>query len=272
MDKGLFTQAGLNVVPWTANSGSAATQAIVAGSSDMHSGDFSLLSSSVSNGADLKGFLYASANGFAVAVTNDSSIQKVEDLKGKTVGISSYGSGSDLSLRALVTKYGLNPDTDLSIIQIGNSGLIAAIEAKTIDAGVTSQSSIDQESSLKTIAIVRDEIPGFGGGTFYVTTAFLNANGDALKAFARVILQAEKQIAANPSAAAQFYSTHFSVSLAAATIYVNDSIATWDTTSTFGHFEGHEDGLNSTITWMVNLDVIPNALPLNQIIVYGYAP
>jgi NitT/TauT family transport system substrate-binding protein len=272
VEKGLFEKQGLKVETWTTDSGSAATQAILAGSSDMHSGDFSLLSSSVANGADIKGFLYASANDFLVATTKDSPIQSVEDLKGKTVGISRYGSGTDLSLRALVTQYGLDPDKDLNIVQIGNTGIIAAILGKTIDAGVTQPTSVQQEAGLKVVAVVREEIPGFGGGTFFTSSAFIEEHPDALKAFAKVILESEKQIAADPNAAAEFYAAKFAISKDDAKIFVDTTIATWDLTSTFGHFEGREEGLNSTIDWMVQLDVIPQAIPLDHIIVYGFAP
>ncbi len=270
--KGLFTQASLNVEPWTANSGSAATQAIIAGSSDMHEGDFSLLSSSVANGADLKGFLLDATNQFVVAVKDSSPINSVTDLKGKTVGVSSFGSGSDLSLRALVTKYGLNPDKDLTIIQVGNTGLIPAIEAGTIDAGVTAQSSVDEQGDLKTISVVSLDLPGFGGSVYFTDTAFLNANGPALKRFGQVILLAEQQISADPNSAASFYASKYDVSESEATINVHDTILTWNISPTFGQFGGHEAGLNSTINWMVQLNVIPQAIPLSQIIAYGYAP
>lgn len=46
-------------------------------------------------------------------------IKDVKDLKGKTVGITSFGSTSDFVLRLILEKYGLDPNKDVSIVQTG---------------------------------------------------------------------------------------------------------------------------------------------------------
>jgi NitT/TauT family transport system substrate-binding protein len=62
-------------------------------------------------------------------------IKRVEDLKGKILGVSSLKSTTDLSTRILLKKYGLVPDADVKIIALGGgSGLrLAALEGKRID-------------------------------------------------------------------------------------------------------------------------------------------
>jgi len=46
-------------------------------------------------------------------------IKDVRDLKGKTVGITSFGSTSDFVLRLILEKNGLDPNKDVSIVQTG---------------------------------------------------------------------------------------------------------------------------------------------------------
>ncbi len=273
IEKGLFEEQQLNVVPWVTNKGgSAATQAIVAGSSDMHSGDFSLLTSAKANGADLWGFLSsASSSSFILATYADSPIHNITDLKGKTIGVSSFGSGSDLNVRALLTKYGLDPDKDAHIIAIGSGTTSStALIEKTVDAATTSLINIEQsDGAIRIVCKIRDELPGFGGGTFYTSGAFLDAHPDAIKRFSTAIIKSEDSIRSNIDDAAAFYAKKADISEDLAKAYIEDLIETWTPT---GHFEGREEGLNLTIDWMVKLGVIPSAIPLDQVIKYGYAP
>jgi NitT/TauT family transport system substrate-binding protein len=46
-------------------------------------------------------------------------IKRDEDLKGKTVGVTSFGSLTDFLVRHLAKKRGLNPDKDFALLQIG---------------------------------------------------------------------------------------------------------------------------------------------------------
>src|SRR5215467_5586362 len=50
-------------------------------------------------------------------VRNDSGIQKVEDLKGKVLATNGYGSGTDIPLRIMLAKHGLNDKKDVNIIE-----------------------------------------------------------------------------------------------------------------------------------------------------------
>jgi len=59
-------------------------------------------------------------------------IKTVKDLKGKTVGITSFGSTSDYILRVILEKHGLDPNKDISIIQTGGQpeGMAAMVGGK----------------------------------------------------------------------------------------------------------------------------------------------
>jgi len=50
-----------------------------------------------------------------------SSIKTADDLKGKKVGVSKIGSSSDIATRVGLSQIGLNPDKDVTIVQVGSA-------------------------------------------------------------------------------------------------------------------------------------------------------
>jgi len=64
-------------------------------------------------------------------------IKTVADLKGKRLGVSRFGTASDFGTRLMVSKLGLNPDTDVTILQIGDTPTrVAALMAKSVDGAI----------------------------------------------------------------------------------------------------------------------------------------
>jgi ABC-type nitrate/sulfonate/bicarbonate transport system substrate-binding protein len=59
-------------------------------------------------------------------------IKSVADLKGKTVGVTRFGSSTDFALRYLVQKNGFNPDKDLNILRLGGMPELAAALSKRL--------------------------------------------------------------------------------------------------------------------------------------------
>ena len=59
-------------------------------------------------------------------------VKRAEDLKGKTIGVTTFGSLTDFLVRYLAKKKGLNPDKDFALLQIGadNERLIALRQGK----------------------------------------------------------------------------------------------------------------------------------------------
>ncbi|MDE3075441.1 MAG: ABC transporter substrate-binding protein [Chloroflexota bacterium] len=65
------------------------------------------------------------------------SIKRKEDLVGKKIGITSFGTASDVAARAALQKIGLAPDKDVSIVQVGSTAArLAALEKGEIQGTV----------------------------------------------------------------------------------------------------------------------------------------
>ena len=72
-----------------------------------------------------------------------SAIKTTEDLKGKRIAISRFGSASDITTRLVLRFWKLNPDKDLAIIQSGNTPTrIAALVGGHVDAGLVSPTEL----------------------------------------------------------------------------------------------------------------------------------
>lgn len=66
-------------------------------------------------------------------VRNDSGIAKVEDLRGKVLATTGFGAASDISLRAMLVRHGLNPAKDVTIIQASYPNMPAILKEKKAD-------------------------------------------------------------------------------------------------------------------------------------------
>ncbi len=90
-------------------------------------------------GADFVG-LTATLNTFIFKVLSQPDLREVNALKGKKVGISRLGGASDFSARYALERWGLAPDRDVAIIQVGGEPeLMLALQGKAIDAAVISE-------------------------------------------------------------------------------------------------------------------------------------
>ena len=64
-------------------------------------------------------------------------IRNAADLKGKRLGVSRFGTASDFGTRLMVAKLGLNPDSDVTILQVGDTPTrVAALSAKSVDGAI----------------------------------------------------------------------------------------------------------------------------------------
>jgi ABC-type nitrate/sulfonate/bicarbonate transport system substrate-binding protein len=78
-------------------------------------------------------------NTFPFSILAKPEIRTPQDLRGKKIVISRYGSSSDTAVRAAVEKYDLKPDKDVIILQGGGqSERFAALRAGAVDAAIVS--------------------------------------------------------------------------------------------------------------------------------------
>ena len=66
-------------------------------------------------------------------------IKSREDLKGKKLGVTRFGTSDDFLLRYILTQWGIQPDREVALIQMGGSQeILAGLSSRAIDGGMIS--------------------------------------------------------------------------------------------------------------------------------------
>ena len=118
-DFGLFPKYGLDVNLIYIASGVTSVNALLGGSVDIIAASGSSAVGAAARGAPLA--IIASLGHIAYKLIALPSITTIEGLKGKTIGSSRIGAGSDFALRRLLPKLGLVPGKDVQLIATGIS-------------------------------------------------------------------------------------------------------------------------------------------------------
>jgi ABC-type nitrate/sulfonate/bicarbonate transport system substrate-binding protein len=130
---GIFRRNGLDLEVVYVNSGSLLNQALIAGTFDVSFSQGSEAMLAKLRGADMR-IIAVVANRFNHVYIAAPSIKSLKQLKGKTVAVSRFGSGSHFQTNLALKEGGLDPDKDVTILQIGNSGArMAAILSGAVE-------------------------------------------------------------------------------------------------------------------------------------------
>ncbi|MDH3462263.1 MAG: ABC transporter substrate-binding protein [Acidimicrobiia bacterium] len=107
-------------------------------------------------------FTYAYGEVFDVVVPEASDIASIAELDGLVIGISELAGGEVPLVRALLVEAGLDPDSDVQIIEVGTDApsVAAAFDAGRIDAYSSAKSDIAQMNAngLGTKSIAPDSL------------------------------------------------------------------------------------------------------------------
>jgi NitT/TauT family transport system substrate-binding protein len=134
-DAKIFEKHGLNVDPVYVAGGSRMAQAIIAGEFPLALAGGNIVNVNLSGGDIVIIGGVVNVPSFYLFV--QSSIKRNEDLKGKALGITRYGASTDVSLRAYLKKYGLEPDRDVKILQMGGQPeIVAGMQAGVVQGGI----------------------------------------------------------------------------------------------------------------------------------------
>ena len=145
---------------------------------------------------------------FRVVVPKDSAIQKIADLKGKTIGVSALASGAVPVARALVASGGLDPDKDVQWLAVGvGAPAGVAISQKNVDAMALWG---DFQASLENRGLAFREITApfmkeLLGQVVIAREDFLAEHPDLAIAFARGMAKATLFGVTNPDAAVKIH-------------------------------------------------------------------
>ncbi|KAA9381544.1 ABC transporter substrate-binding protein [Microbispora cellulosiformans] len=204
-----FEEEGLDVTLQTTNGSTAALQVIAAGDALATNAEVVSTMAAVQKGVDVRtvGSINTSFP-WKIGVPEGSKISTAADLKGKKIGIISLASGSNLFTRSFLQQNGLNPDTDVQLLPVGQGAQAkAALDSHQVDAlALYAELFAQLEMSGSSFTYLQNP-PLFDGMPSIAFTAraddLTDARKDVLTRYMRAAYKGLMFAAVNPEAAVE---------------------------------------------------------------------
>ena len=133
-EKGFFKNEGLNAIVVVMQN-QVVVNGVVTRNVD-YGGTFSNFVGAALSGLPVR-IVMSAMNGSDHYLVTAANVKRVEDLKGKTFGISSFGGTPHSEAIMILRKYGMNPEKDVTFLQIGgSSSRYTALESGSIQAAM----------------------------------------------------------------------------------------------------------------------------------------
>jgi NitT/TauT family transport system substrate-binding protein len=210
--KGFFKQHGIAPNFVTVSSGSAAMQAMLAGSADMANVAVSESLIANSKGEGVK-YIVGVTTGSIGELVMSKNIQLpdeaagypavIKDLKGKKIGVSSKGSTTYYELAYLLKQAGLDPDKDVTIVPAGPlAGQVAALKDGQLDGFMSQEPVTTQVTDSKDGRVIFYFYQGNRPAALdnlmtngvAATNQYISANPTAVKGVHDAVAQADNYI------------------------------------------------------------------------------
>ncbi|MFL6928515.1 MAG: ABC transporter substrate-binding protein [Xanthobacteraceae bacterium] len=186
---GFYAKEGLKVEVVSMEGGSRGVQVLLSGEiQGMHVGVAPVIQANRA-GADIRA-ITSSANTIPITIFTKPEIKSAADLKGKSVGISAFGSETDIAISLALQKLGLDRK-DVTILQIGGSSQrFAALTAGRIDAVPLLEPTITmaKEKGFNPILNLAAQNTPWIFDSVVVTRIYMQQNGETLTRFVRAYL------------------------------------------------------------------------------------
>jgi len=200
-ETGLFTKYGLDADVILLTGSPRLVQALIAGDVDFAGVGLTAVMRARMQGADA--VVLATTTNVSVMkllVSRQSGIQRLEDLKGKVIGVSQYGSEADAFARIVISKASLKPDKDVAILQMGGHPQVAtALVAGKLEAGVLGGLAL--LTAKKSGAVVLADGVKLNtvsmAGTLAVTRHYAQRNRDTVARFMRAFAEGFSYLKSN---------------------------------------------------------------------------
>ncbi|MGM9619709.1 MAG: ABC transporter substrate-binding protein [Oscillospiraceae bacterium] len=157
-DKGFYAEAGLTAEGFK---GTSYTEALGTQQATVAVGHIATMLVPITNGVDLTFVGGAHIGCKSLYVLADSEYNTTEDLKGTQVSVPNGIGASDYNITCLLLDAdGINPQTDLELIQVSSDACVAAMERGEISAALLSDTfayAMMKEGKLKCIRSLLDE-------------------------------------------------------------------------------------------------------------------
>lgn len=196
----IFEKHGLSVDVVLIESGVTTVQALTAGETQIAMGGGTVAVSSNLAGSDIVTISSIEPR-LPYALLAQKEIKTIEQLKGKKLAVSRFGSASDLGARLILQRYGIVPDKDIAMLQIGGTSTrLSALTKRSVDATVLTPEFFTLGKKAGFTILVdptQYDIP-FPQLEVITTRSFLKTQPDVATRYMRAIIEGIYQMKNNP--------------------------------------------------------------------------
>jgi len=201
-----FKEVGLDVNALGFRGDAEVAQALAGDTIDVSLASLTGLLNLISSGQPVMGF-FGGFDQADFAWLAQPSIAGWKDLRGKTIGVSTFGSLTDLITRFALRKNGLEPERDVQIVQAGGSpSAFGALKANRLAASVLGSPFKwqAQDDGLRLLGTQATEVaPNWPKHVYMAKKAFIDANPETVTALLRGHVAAIRLARANRALAVQ---------------------------------------------------------------------
>ncbi len=200
---GIFKKNGIDIEVVYVNSGSLLSQALIAGTFDLSFSQGSEAMMAKIRGADVR-IAGVVANRFNHVYLAAPSITSIKQLKGKKVAVSRFGSGSHFQTNLALKEGGLDPEKDVTILQIGNSGArITAILSGVVDGTIMAADFVPRakREGFNVLADLADTKIEYPFLSLNFLGSYLDRNQKQVKALIRSMSESIRALQSDPATA-----------------------------------------------------------------------
>ena len=194
-------------IEWSQFQGtSPMTQALIAGALDCATQGVLPIAQSMDKGT-LATYVIAQHVGekpgsFSVywAVKDDSPIKKVEDLKGKTVGISIIGGGTQGPFNLMLKRHGVDPDKDIKLVEVSFSLSEDALRQGRVDSTNMNQpfaARAEAKGGIRKLFALEEAVPNIVHIVEACRKDFVDKNPELITKYVKDITAGLKMALAN---------------------------------------------------------------------------
>ncbi|HLH22993.1 MAG TPA: ABC transporter substrate-binding protein [Chloroflexota bacterium] len=191
-EAGIFTKYGIDADVALLTGSPRLVQSLIAGDFDYGLAGVTAIMRARMQGADPV-ILAAGSNysNQAVLVQPRAGIQRLQDLKGKTVGVAQYGSESETFLQIALHKADMAPD-DVQVLQTGgHPQTLAALVSGNLEAGVLGSSMVLAAERAGAVRLADGQTLKVlsPGGTMATTRRLVERDRDAVQRYMRAYVE-----------------------------------------------------------------------------------
>lgn len=190
-EAGIFRKHGLDVELLYVAGGGRAAQVVQSGEVPIGIFTGGAVINAHLAGGDLV-VVASSMNVMTFAVMARPEIKRIEDLKGKKIGVSRFGSATDFGLRYAEEKWPLKRQRDFAVLQMGGvTDVFNALRAGTLDAAVINAelAILARREGYRELADIAKMGINFPTSSIITTRSFIKRSENTVRKFIRAFVE-----------------------------------------------------------------------------------